>query len=134
MITTLEVPSPLCVLVVDDVPDAVEAAAEMLGLAGFRVVTATSGEDALRISAAEHPDVVLADIRMPGMDGYELARRFRAIPGPRPLLIAVSACATAHDRAEGIVAGFDYHIAKPADPNVLTDLLHLVDRGRPRPG
>jgi CheY-like chemotaxis protein len=115
---------PLTVLVVDDRSGTVESAAAVLG-DEFRVLIAGSAEEALRIAAAEAPDILLTDIAMPGMDSCELARRFRAAVGLRPLLIAVIGHASAGER-EYMAAGFDLHLTKPVEPCVLADLLHRL--------
>ena len=73
-------PEPL-VLVVDDVPQNVRLLEAVLSPKGFRVVTASSGQEALDVLSKEYPDVVLLDILMPGMDGYEVCRRIREDPG-----------------------------------------------------
>jgi CheY-like chemotaxis protein len=118
----------LSVLVVDDFPDAAESAAEMLAVTGCRVRAVTCGGDALRAVAEEAPDVVLLDIGMPGMDGWETARRIRdLVRGPQPVIVAVSGHARDADRHRSADAGIDLHLAKPADPAVV---LALVDRVR----
>ena len=73
-------PDPL-VLVVDDLPQNVRLLEAVLSPRGFRVVTASSGQEALGALSKEHPDVVLLDILMPGMDGYEVCRRIREDQG-----------------------------------------------------
>jgi CheY-like chemotaxis protein len=118
---------PLSVLVVDDSPDAAGSTAELLALAGHAVRFAVSGEDALRLAAADPPDVVLLDLWMPGMDGYAVARRLAAqTTGKPPLLVAVTGCGSAADRAEAGAAGFHLHLVKPVEPAVLLGLLRRV--------
>ena len=117
---------PLSVLVVDDAPDAAESLAAVLALSGFAVRAATRAADALAAAAADPPDVVLLDLNMPEMDGFELARRLRAHPWPggrRPVLVAVSALGTETDRARSAGAGVDGHLVKPVDPSGLVRLL-----------
>ena len=119
--------APLCVLVVDDDADTVETTAVVLSLHGFHVLTATTGEEALRVTESGSPDVVLADLVMPKLDGFELARRLRAVVGAAgrpPLLVAVSGCASEGDRRKTTAAGFDLHLTKPAD---LDDLREALD-------
>ena len=117
------------VLVVDDSPDTARSTAELLTLMGYAARVALSGEDALRQAAIDPPDVVLLDIRMPGMDGYEVARRLAAVgSGKPPVLVAVTGCATQDDRVQTAAAGFDLHLAKPVDPAVLVGLLRRVRR------
>jgi CheY-like chemotaxis protein len=79
------------VLVVDDLPAAAESLATMLSILGFPARTATSGEAALALAAADPPDVVFTDLGMPGMDGFELARRLRQqAAGESLVVVAVS--------------------------------------------
>jgi two-component system CheB/CheR fusion protein len=118
---------PQRVLVVDDNPDIVESAAMLLGGAGHEVATALSGQDALK--AAEHfrPGVALLDIGMPDLDGYEIARRLRKIPGLEKLpLVAVSGYGSPADRERSRAAGFDHHCVKPLDFAVLSALLEQI--------
>ncbi len=102
----------LHVLVVDDYPDNAESMALLLRLFGHEVETAFDGRSALRAAQAHPPDAVLLDISMPGMDGYEVARRLRSMFDDDLLLIAITA---QEDRQRCREAGFDYHFAKPAD-------------------
>ena len=119
-------PTSFCVLVADDNPDTVETAAVMLSLHGFRVLTARDGQEALRLAAADPPAVVLADLTMPRMDGYELARRLCETGGRPPVLVAVTGRATEGDRRKWSEAGFDLHLAKPVAPAVLVGLLKRI--------
>lgn len=115
----------LRVLVVDDYPDTAESMALLLRLEGHEVDIALDGPEALRIARAVHPDVVLLDITLPGMNGWEVARQLRAMSwGRRPLLIAVTAHGFEDDLRRCRDAGFDFHLVKPADPIELECLLH----------
>ncbi|HEX4611240.1 MAG TPA: response regulator, partial [Urbifossiella sp.] len=117
------------VLVVDDDPDAAESTATLLDLAGFDARTATTGEDALRQAEDAPPNAVFLDLMMPGMDGYELARRLREqVPGRRPFLVAVSGCALPDDHRRSADAGLDLHLAKPVEPAVLVGVLKRFAR------
>src|SRR5262245_16515576 len=118
-----DTPRALRVLVVDDHPDTVETTATLLELYGFRALTALGGNEALRIAAAEHPDVVVTDLAMPDGNGHELARRLRAGVSPCPVLIALTGRVTAADREQSRAAGFDLHLAKPLEPLQLLELL-----------
>jgi CheY-like chemotaxis protein len=122
-----------CVLVVDDDPDTVETAAEVLSIHGFRVLTADCGAEALRVAAAESPDIVFSDLAMPRVNGYELAWRLRA-GGKPPVLVAVTGYATERDRAKAAEAGFDLHLAKPVDPAVLVGLVKRIRDSIAEPG
>src|SRR4051812_6842499 len=91
----------LSVIVVDDQSDAAGSLAAVFSLCGFVVRVATSGEAALAQSAADPPDVVFLDLRMPGMDGWELARRLKDQSAVRrPLLVAVSGAGQEADRRQ----------------------------------
>jgi CheY-like chemotaxis protein len=117
---------PLAVLVVDDSPDAANSLAELLSLHGHAVIVALGGAAALERIGERVPDVVLLDIRMPGMDGYEVARQIKercAEEGKRPLLVAVTGCGSEADRARSTRVGFDLHLVKPVDPAVLVGMM-----------
>jgi CheY-like chemotaxis protein len=119
------------VLVVDDAADAAASTAKVLQLAGFDARVARSGEEALRVIEADAPDAVLLDIGMPGMDGWELARRVAERAGPldrRPLLVAVTGYAAESDREQSEQAGIALHLVKPVDPVALVGLLRRFGR------
>jgi len=120
------------VLVVDDNRDAAETLCELLCLWGYKVEVRDDGESALSAAQVFQPQLVLLDIGLPGMDGYSVARRLRAlqqagaVPGepPSPLvLVAVTGYGQADDRRRSSEAGFDHHLAKPVDPDALRELL-----------
>jgi len=104
---------PRNVLVVDDNQDAAELIAEALSAAGHDVRTAFDGPAALAISQAFDPDVVFLDIGLPVMDGYEVARRMRALDGKRMTLVAITGYGQEADRKRALDAGFDTHLVKP---------------------
>jgi CheY-like chemotaxis protein len=115
---------PLSILVVDDVEDAASSTATVLNMCGFVARTAYSGEAAIEAAHAESPDVVIFDIHMPGMDGWELARRLRQNAGEkRPLLVAVTALASEADHRKSDEVGIDLHLVKPVDPAALVGLV-----------
>jgi two-component system OmpR family response regulator len=108
---------PARVLVVDDNCDAATALGRLLSAAGYQVETSFDGESALQAAERFSPDACVIDINLPGMDGYELARRLRnQARGRRPVLATVTGFSdTAHlDRA--VEAGFALHFTKPANP------------------
>ena len=115
------------VLLVDDNTDAVELLAELLLQEGHDVRVAADGPSALEALAGFVPDVAILDIGLPGMDGYELAAelRRRDLPGLR--LIALTGYGLPSDRERALEAGFDDHLVKPIDPNVLRE--HLARLG-----
>lgn len=104
-------------LVVDDNRDAANSAAILFNLAGFEVQTCYDGPSALAAVEKFTPDACVLDISMPGMDGYELARRLRERFAARPPVFA-TLTAFSHDRHldEAVEAGFDLHFTKPAAP------------------
>ena len=111
------------VLVVDDNRDAAESLAELVALFGHSVEVAYDGASAIEMAQTTSPDVVLCDIGLPGINGYEVARRIRARASDAVRLIAVSGYAQPDDVKKAVDAGFDAHIAKPPDPAVLDRLL-----------
>jgi CheY-like chemotaxis protein len=121
------------VLVVDDNRDAAESLGMVLELLGAEVFIACSGPDALDALVARQPSVVLLDIGMPGMDGFEVARRIRQLPQFRHVtLIALTGWGQEGDRRLSQAAGFDHHLIKPADIQTLQGLLATIDDHRPR--
>jgi PAS domain S-box-containing protein len=111
-------------LVIDDNVDAADSLAQLLHLAGCEVRVAHDGPSALEIAPGFGPDVVLLDIGLPGLDGYEVARRLRAIPDfNATLLIALTGYGQEEDRRRSLQAGFDQHLVKPVDPAILEALL-----------
>ena len=103
-------------LIVDDEPENIELLTRRLTRRGFEVVGATSAEDALAKAAAEAPDVVLMDIKMPVVDGFEATRRLRADPATARIpVIALTAHAMQEDRDLATAAGADDYETKPVD-------------------
>jgi len=112
------------VLVVDDSVDTTHSLALLLSAAGHCVRTANDGLAALAAIAGEAPDAVLMDIGLPGIDGYEVARRIRQQPGAdRMVLVAMTGYGQERDRQLAREAGFDHHLVKPAD---LDELLRIL--------
>jgi CheY-like chemotaxis protein len=111
-------------ILVDDNVDAVESLALVLTADGHEVRTAYDGETALRIAEAFRPELIILDIGLPGMDGYEVARRVRAHPDLRgAVLVALTGYGQPADRNRARAAGFDHHFIKPADFASLQKLL-----------
>jgi signal transduction histidine kinase/DNA-binding response OmpR family regulator len=118
----------LRVLVVDDNADVARGTAMILELLGYSVREAHDGATALNVADEFTPDVVLLDLGLPLMDGYEVARRLRARSVGRGLtLIAVSGYGQDDDRLRSIEAGFDHHCVKPFDPRMLAGLIRRAD-------
>jgi CheY-like chemotaxis protein len=114
----------LHILVVDDCPDNRDSLALLVRCLGYDVQTAADGSAALRMAQEIPPDVVLLDIGMPGMHGYELARRLRALAHlRRPLLVAVTGYAAPRDFVMSTEAGIDLHLTKPVELDVLSHVL-----------
>jgi PAS domain S-box-containing protein len=112
------------ILAVDDNLDAANTLAMLLRILGHDVRTAHDGPSAIEAAQAWRPDIVLLDIGLPGMDGYEVARRLRALPDLRAcILVAVTGYGQEEDRRRSANAGFDHHLVKPVDPQALTELL-----------
>jgi CheY-like chemotaxis protein len=123
----------LRVLVVDDCADARGTLRILLRLWGYEAREVADGPAALTEAAAWRPEVVLCDIGLPGLDGYEVARRLRARAGGEALLlVAVSGHGREQDVAEALRAGFDRHLLKPFDPGELKGLLESRRTPRPR--
>lgn len=113
--------SRLHALVVDDHPDIADMLAAVLRLSGYDVSTAHSAASALGVAREKRFDVVISDIGMPEMNGYELARALRALPEYTGVpLVAVTGFAMYDDRDRALEAGFDTHLSKPVNPSELT--------------
>jgi len=112
------------ILVVDDNIDAAESLALLLALEGHDVKFALDGPAALALASDFQPEAVLLDIGLPGMDGYEVARKLRERPETREaLIVAITGYGQQEDRALTKAAGFDHHLVKPVDPEELGALL-----------
>lgn len=115
---------PLRILAVDDNQDAVDSLARTLQLKGHLVQTAYDGLAAVDAAARFKPDVVLLDIGLPRLSGYDAARRIRQLPGGYEMtLIAITGWGQEEDRRQSQQSGFDLHLVKPVDPVVLEKLL-----------
>ena len=122
------------VLLVDDDEDTREIIERVLARRGAHVVAAASAPDGLEAFGREGFDVLLVDIMMPGMDGYEFMRRIRARPaeeGGRVPAATLTARAVTEDRLESLRAGFQNHLAKPIEPGELVDVVATL-AGRPK--
>ena len=118
------------VLVVDDNRDAADSLGMMLGAFGAEVRVAYDGQGALRISELFRPNLVFLDIGMPGMDGFEVARRFRDLKMGACRLVAVTGWGQEADRQRTASSGFDHHLTKPVEMNTLVGL--FAERKPPR--
>ena len=115
------------VLVIDDNDDALELMALHIAALGGESHTARDGQSGVEQAVQVRPHVVLIDLGMPGIDGYETCRRIRAELGTDVLLVAVSGWGQQQDKARAMASGFDAHLTKPADPAVLASLLTYAE-------
>lgn len=120
-------PAGRSILIVEDNADARDALSVLLELEGHVVAAAGEGHQALELVRAKDPDIALVDIGLPGIDGYEVARRVRALDGRRPVLIALTGYGQPEDRRRASEAGFDGLLVKPVDPTALTTLLATLE-------
>jgi CheY-like chemotaxis protein len=122
------------ILAVDDDDDALTMVRDILEASGATVVTAHSASDALQALTEFPPNVLIADLGMPGVDGFELVQKVRAHLDPKVSQVpaaALTAFARSEDRARALQSGFDLHLAKPIDPEALmAAVAQLRARGR----
>lgn len=119
----------LKVLVVEDDPTVREVLSTLLGFEGCDVELAEDGETGLAVADRIHPDVVLLDIMMPGLDGYDVCRALKADPRP-PKVVMVTAKTSQEDEAEGVAAGADAYLKKPFSPLELLQAVGVEGDGR----
>jgi CheY-like chemotaxis protein len=126
----------LSILIVEDNPDTATSFARLLGACGHNCRIVHSGWHVLQTALGFRPQVILLDIALPGITGYEVARELRQHPALKEVvLIAVSGYAQPSDRQRSFDAGFDHHLPKPVDFAVLRELLANVSvRARSRSG
>jgi CheY-like chemotaxis protein len=117
------------VLVVDDNHDSATSLATLLRMGGNEAHLAHDGEEAVSAAETLRPEVVLLDIGLPKINGYDVCRRIRSAPwGKDVLLVAVTGWGQREDRRQAREAGFDHHMVKPVDYTALSELLTRVDR------
>jgi CheY-like chemotaxis protein len=111
-------------LVVDDVSDVTEMLSVLMTHAGYEVSTASSARDAISLAREHNFDVIISDIGMPEMNGYELAKALRLLPGYENIpMVAVTGYSMFDDRNRSLSAGFNEHVTKPIDPRAFLDLI-----------
>jgi signal transduction histidine kinase/ActR/RegA family two-component response regulator len=121
--------SGLDILIVDDNTDAADTLSLFLSTAGHRLRVAYEGRSALALAAEAPPDILLLDIGLPDIDGYELARRMRALPQTaNATLIALTGYGQPADRERSVAAGFNHHLTKPVEATALLRLLETVSK------
>lgn len=116
------------ILVVDDYPGAAEMSCTLLRLMGHEALSATNGRDALDQATVFDPHIVVLDLGLPDLNGYEVARHLRARHGRRPYIAAVTGRATTDDRVQSLAAGIDMHIVKPTSGDKLATVIEAAVR------
>ena len=115
------------ILVADDDQDSAESLAMLLQMMGHEVRSALNGLEAIAVAAAFEPDLIVLDIGMPGLDGYEVCRRIRQQPWAHAVVIAaLTGWTRDEDRDRSQEAGFNHYLVKPVDPQVLADLVARI--------
>jgi CheY-like chemotaxis protein len=117
----------LRILVVEDNRDSADSLRMLLELYGYEVTVAYTGPEGVRAAEEWHPNVVLCDIGLPGLDGYGVARKLRGNPATaKTRMIAVTGYGNEEDRFRSQEAGFDRHMVKPVDPEALHQALSTL--------
>ena len=115
---------PVRILIADDNRDAADTMGMLLELGGHEVIVAHSGNQALELGRQRRPDVVILDIGMPDINGYEVARTARNEDwGKIAYMIALTGWGQADDKERARMAGFDRHLTKPVDPDLVEEIL-----------
>ena len=114
-------------LVVDDVSDVADLLSVLMTHAGYEVSTASCAQDAIGLAREHHFDIVISDIGMPEMNGYQLAEALRTLPGYETVpLVAVTGYSMFDDRKRSLTAGFNEHVTKPIDPRAFLELIEQL--------
>jgi len=114
-------------LVVDDVSDVTDMLSVLMTHAGYEVATASSAQDAILLAKENHFDIVISDIGMPEMNGYELAEALRSLPAYQTVpMVAVTGYSMFDDRSRSLNAGFNEHVTKPIDPRAFLNLIEQL--------
>ena len=114
-------------LVVDDVADVTEMLAVLMTHAGYEVSTASNAQEAIALAREHRFDVIISDIGMPEMNGYELAKVIRQLPGYETVpLVAVTGYSMFDDRNRSLTSGFTEHVTKPIDPRAFLELIEQL--------
>ena len=108
------------ILVVEDQADNRRILRDLLSSVGYEILEAVTGDEGVTLAATQHPDLILMDIQLPGIDGYEATRRIKADPALHHIpIIAVTSYALSGDDAQAFAAGCDSYVAKPFSPRAL---------------
>jgi len=108
------------ILVVEDQADNRRILHDLLSSVGYEILEAVTGDEGVTLATTQHPDLILMDIQLPGMDGYEATRRIKADPALHHIpIIAVTSYALSGDDAQAFAAGCDSYVAKPFSPRAL---------------
>jgi two-component system cell cycle response regulator DivK len=108
------------ILVIEDQEDNRQIVRDLVTANGYELIEATTGEEGLEVAARERPDLILMDIQLPGIDGYEVTRRIKADPKLRQIpIIAVTSYALSGDDKKAFAAGCDGYVTKPYSPRLL---------------
>ena len=108
------------ILVVEDQADNRRILRDLLSSVGYEILEAVTGDEGVTLATTQHPDLILMDIQLPGIDGYEATRRIKADPALRHIpIIAVTSYALSGDDARALAAGCDAYVAKPFSPRAL---------------
>ena len=122
---------PRKILIVEDNEDNRELAVKVLRNKGFETVTAVDGEEAIEKAVSEKPDLILLDISLPKLNGYEVAKRLKSMDEFKEIpIVAFTAHAMKGDREKVIVAGFEGYISKPINIREFPDQVKLYIRGK----
>jgi CheY-like chemotaxis protein len=132
--TSAQSPRRHRIVIADDGRDTADSLAALLTIMGHEVKVAYDGQEAVTVAATFRPDVMILDVGMPKLDGYQVARRVREEPwGRAVLLVAMTGWGRADDRRRAEESGFDRHFTKPADITELQQLLAGFAGARPGP-
>ena len=108
------------ILVIEDQEDNRQIVRDLVTASGYELIEATTGEEGLEVAARERPDLILMDIQLPGIDGYEVTSRIKANPKLRKIpIIAVTSYALSGDDKKAFAAGCDSYVTKPYSPRLL---------------
>ncbi len=120
--------TPRRILIVDDNPDSVDSLAMLLELGGHEVHTAHDGVEAVEMAGRILPELILLDLGLPRLNGFEAARQIRKTPGGKAIVLAaLTGLGQEDDRRRSEEAGFDVHLIKPVDPEALDSVLAMID-------